>query len=567
MLFDRTIQNIKNLNRLREILKILFKYGFEDIVINTPLRHLLTEKQRGSWKHATVPVFELNRWERIRSCTEELGPTYIKLAQALSNRSDIIPIELTTELEKLQSDVPPFSSDMAQEIIEKEIGKPLSEIYSEFNPVPIGSASIGQVHRAKLKNGTEDIDVVIKVQRPNVQEQVETDLAIMYEIAKRVEAYLEKQGIPRITDVVTAFEKSMQRELDYGIEARNLMEFQEYYKDDPDLHIPKVFKEYSTPYILTMEFVNACKITDIAQLREWGLSTSELAEKGINIYLEQIFKKGAFHADPHPGNVLVLPNGQICLIDFGMVGRLMKRDTFALAGIFIGMAQSDARKMATSIRQLAIEDHIMNRRAFIEDLNDIIVDYVGKDLGESSLAEIATSLQKILFKHQVVLPGNIFLVLRALAILEGVGRQIHPNLNLYEHVKPFGVKVLKEQLSQENLEEEMLYRVLQFDEYARHFPAESLELIRKTRKGELEFQLNVNKLEDISSKLVAFSNSIILTLIIVGLLLSSSILFLSPHLQPSVMTADGYPYLSLIGFLLAFILIMALTWRIFREEK
>lgn len=261
-------QTIKNIQRTREIIAVLFKYGFEEVVANTPLQNFVPQNRQLTWLRNERYVLDYTRWERVRMVFEELGPTFIKGAQVLSNRPDLLPEPLITEFQKLQSNVPPFPFEEAKAIIEKELGKKLEEVFAFFNPVPIGSASIGQVHRARLLDDTE---VVVKVQRPQVRQIVETDLAILKEVIRRSEKFFENNGIINPMDLVLAFEKSMQKELDYLTEARNITQFRTFYQDRKDFYVPKAFKELSTAKVLLLEFVKGCKITDVEQLTKWGV--------------------------------------------------------------------------------------------------------------------------------------------------------------------------------------------------------------------------------------------------------------------------------------------------------
>ena len=408
-------QTIRNLNRTREILGILIKYGFEDIITNSTLRNLVTESTRISWLRQDKPVFEYTRYERIRMCAEELGPTFVKLAQVLSNRPDIIPDALVREFEKLQDRVPPFPFEEAKAIIERETGKNLEDIFEEFSEKPMASASIGQVHRARLKTGEL---VVVKVQRPDVAEIISQDLAVIKETVKRADRYLKKQGVLNADEVVKVFERSMQKELDYNNEARNIERFRATYKHRTDFYVPKPYREFSSEKVLILEFVEGCKITDVRQLKEWGISPVKVVEQGMDIYLSQIFEYGYFHGDPHPGNVLVDKNGRIILLDFGMVGQLMKKDKYAFAGIFIAMSRHNAQEMAVQMRKLAVEDNIVDMRQFIYDLNDLIEDYASLDVSESSIQDVITRLQKIMFDYKITVPGGGFIIFRAFAILE-----------------------------------------------------------------------------------------------------------------------------------------------------
>lgn len=523
MILNTTFRNI---NRTREILSILVKYGFEDFIANSTLRNLVTESMRIKWLRDDKPVMETTRWERVRMAAEELGPTFIKLAQILSNRPDIIPEELVKEFEKLQDRVPPFPFAKAKAIIEKETGKKLEDIFEEFSETPMASASIGQVHRAKLKTGEE---VVVKVQRPDVKDQIEQDLSIIKEGVRRMDRYLKKQGVMNGEEVVHVFERAISKELDYRNEARNIERFRTTYRHRTDFYVPKPYREYSTDKVLIMEFIKGCKITDVKQLREWGISPARIVEKGMDIYLSQIFEFGYFHGDPHPGNVLVNEEGKIILLDFGMVGQLMKKDKYAFAGIFVAMSKHDAREMAVQMRKLAVEDNITDMRQFVYDLNDMIEDYAYLDVGESSIQDVIERLQKIMYEYHITVPGAVFLIFRAFAILEGIGKKMHPNFKTYEFMRPYGQRLLTEQLKPENLAHEASQRFSNMSAFMNSFPVEVRGILQKISKGKLHSEVELQGYGYALKKWDSISTRMGLVYIICALMISSSIALLGDY--------------------------------------
>lgn len=523
MLFNQTFRNI---GRTREILGILVKYGFEDVISNSTLRNLVTESMRIKWLRDERPVMEYTRWERIRMAAEELGPTFVKLAQVLSNRPDIVPEPLVKEFEKLQDKVPPFEFAKVKAIVERETGKRLNELFSSFTEIPMASASIGQVHKATLMTGE---DVVVKVQRPDVQDTIDRDLGIIKEGVKRADRYLKKQGVLNAEEVVKVFERSMQRELDYRNEARNMERFRVVYKHRRDFYVPKPYREFSTDKVLIMEYAKGCKITDVKQLREWGISPAKVVEQGMEIYLSQIFEFGYFHGDPHPGNVLVREDGTIVLLDFGMVGQLMKKDKYAFAGIFIAMARHDAREMANQMRKLAIEDNITDMRQFIYELNDLIEDYASLDVAESSIQDVITRLQKIMFDYHITVPGGIFIIFRAFAILEGIGKKMHPNFKTYEFIKPYGQRLLTEQLKPENLASEAAQRFSNFTAFLNSFPVEVRGILQKASRGKLHFEIEHQGYGYLLKKMDSLNTRMGLVYIICALMISSSIALLAQY--------------------------------------
>lgn len=548
---------ISNLGRIRQVVEVLGRYGFEDVVTSTALRRLVTKKRRVSWQHDERAVFETSRWERVRMVIEELGPTFIKLAQAMSNRPDLLPEALIDEFQKLQSDVPPFDVRVARQIIERELGRPIAEVFSEFEEKPLGSASIGQVHRARLLTGE---DVVVKVQRPDVQEKVRTDLSLLHELVRLTAGFLRNHGLSNPQDIVDAFERSMMKELDYTSEARSMEQFRKLYESYETFSIPKPYRELSTTKILVIEFVSGCKITDKPQLLAWGLSPEKVAETGMDIYLTQIFEFGIFHADPHPGNVLVRPDGTLVLIDFGMVGKLTKQQKYAFAGVFIGMARQDPRSMALNFRRLALTADIPDMRTFEADLNDLIEDFAVLDVKEMSMSDLADRLQNIIYDYKLQVPGAVFLILRALVILEGIGKVLHPNFNTFEFVRPYGAKIIAEQYSPENMLSEAQYTGTQLLALLTTLPTDIRQIVRKISRGDLRLKVELSGYQALLRTADRLVSRTIIALIAVAFLLFSGLSLLGRY-SPEMRYLHGIPILTwwslgITGFLFLILLIL-----------
>jgi ubiquinone biosynthesis protein len=476
---------------------------------------------------------------------EELGATFIKLGQLLSNRPDILPLPLIKEFEKLQNEVPPFPSDQARKIIEKETGRSIDSLFSYFEDKPLGSASIGQVHRARLKNGQ---DVVIKVRRPKVKQLVYTDLELLKEIVRITENYLKKQGLLNPSEIVKTVEKTLIKELDYTIEARNLQHFRSFYKHEKSFIVPKPFKELSSEKVLVMELVHGCKITNVQQMVDWGLDPREIAELGMNIYLKQIFEFGYFHADPHPGNILVQKDGVICLIDFGMTGKLLKRDRLAFSGILLAMANKNPRAMAINFKKLAIDHDVEDMRSFEYRLSELIEEFASLELEEINMSALTLGLQRIIYDYKLKVPGSIFLVLRALVILEGIGERIHPEFQTFEFFKPYGKKLYLEQFSLKDIGSDLLFTGSQLLSFLNKFPNELKYILKKIRKGELYYHVEYHGLEPLTRKLNSIANRLVLAVLISTFVMASTFILINHH---SGSMLYGVPVLSWVGYLLS----------------
>ncbi|MEM0998671.1 MAG: AarF/ABC1/UbiB kinase family protein [Bacteroidota bacterium] len=546
---------------MREVIGVLFKYGFEDVVTHTQLRRFVTRRRRLKWTRRGRPVFEYSRYERIRMAAEELGPTFVKLCQVMSNRQDLLPEELILEFQKLQSNVPPFPTPKAIEVIETETGKKIDEIFSYFEEEVLGSASIGQVHRARLITGEE---VVVKVQRPGVRKQIESDLQIIKDIVQFGDNYFRKQGVLNALDIVESFEKVMQKELNYTTEARAMDQFRKFYADNNSFYVPKPYRDISTSKVLVIEFISGCKITDVPQLQEWGIEPTEVAERGMDIYLTQIFEFGYFHADPHPGNIIIQENGRIVLIDFGMVGKMMEQDKFAFAGVFIAMANHDAKQMAVQLRNLAVEHEIKDMRKLEMELNELIEDFAYLDVDESSIADISQRLQAIMYEHQMVAPSGVFLIFRALAILEGIGKTIHPHFNTMEKVRPFGAKLLKERFSAKNIWREVTFRGQSFYSFLSSFPYELRGILRKLRKGELRIEVEDPGRKKLLDKIDSVGNRLSLALVTSAMVIAGSLIMLA---DPNYANGGNLPKVSIIFFVIASTLGAFMLYSMWRGGK
>lgn len=552
MLFNQTF---KNISRLRKIIEVLLKYGFDDIVTNTRLNKLARKASKSGKIEAVEASLTSARWERIRQVIEELGPTFIKLGQFLSNRPDLLPEPLIKEFEKLQDDVAPFNIESVKAIIETETGVPISDLFLYFDEKPLGSASIGQVHRARLTSGE---DVVVKIQRPSAQKQVTADLSLIREFVKLTESYFLKAGVFNPLDVLETFSKTLKEELDYKHEARYMEQFRQLYRNLEKLYIPKPYKEYCTSRVLIIEFISGCKVTDVKTIKSWGLSPTDIAKTGLDLYLSQIFEYGIFHADPHPGNVLVKPNGSIALIDFGIVGKLMPSQKFAFAGVFISLANQDAKSMAMHLRRLAVDHDIQDMKSFEFDLSDLIQDFMVLNQNDVNIKEFTARLQKLSYKFKLQIPGSIFLILRSLAILEGVTRVLDPNFDVLENIKPYGIKIRAEQFSYKNISNELKHSLQHLYALMYNFPLGLNDIIKQIRKGKVLFNLKLQGYDTYISEFHLASNRLVMALLIGSLVIASAIAY-SGSIGKEAPGILGIPYFSLVcWFFSAVILIFML---------
>jgi ubiquinone biosynthesis protein len=352
--------------------------------------------------------------------------------------------------------------------------------------------------------------------------------------------------------------------LQYLTEARAMEQFRNFYKDQKAFYVPKPYRDLSTDRVLIIEFVKGCKITDVDKLTAWGLKPTDIAERGLDIYLTQIFEFGYFHADPHPGNVLVQESGRIVLIDFGMVGKMLPKDKFAFAGVFVGMANHDPQQMALALRSLAIEHDIKDMRVLEMELNELIEDFAYLDIDESSIADITTRLQAIIYKNKMAVPPGVFLIFRALAILEGIGKTIHPKINTMEHVKPFGKKLIAEQFSVQNMLKEATTRGQSLWSFLTAFPNEVKTILRKIRKGQLSTEVRLHGIERMLDTLDSIGNRLSLSLVLGAMLISAAVIMVA---SPGYRDEGTVPQISALLFVLSGIVGFFLLISILRSGR
>jgi ubiquinone biosynthesis protein len=355
----------RHLKRYRHILTVLFKYGFGDLVDILRIEQYLEIGLQMISRKRREQVEKLSRAERVRMVMEELGPTFVKLGQILSTRPDLISVEFIQELSKLQDNVPPFPYTEARQIIESELGRPLEDIFQHFEDTPLAAASIGQVHRAQLKDGEE---VVVKVQRPGIRKIIEVDLEIMLHLASLMERHLEELQVHRPVRIVQEFSRTLEKEIDYTIEALHIERFARQSMDDPTVYVPKVFRDTTTERVLTMEYIDGIKASEIDRIEREGLDRKIITERGADLILRQVFDHGFFHADPHPGNIFVLPDNVICYIDFGMMGSIDRQTREDFADLIYTVVQRDEFRATQMLLKLTEYDEKPDVRALERDL-------------------------------------------------------------------------------------------------------------------------------------------------------------------------------------------------------
>jgi ubiquinone biosynthesis protein len=425
--------------RYRKVLSILAKNGFGDIISRSLFSRFRKQSSDSAKRKA-------DRWIRFRKALEELGPTYVKFGQVLSNRPGILPDDLIAELARLQDQVAAFPFEEVRQIIEQEFGKSLENVFVEFSEKPVASASIAQVHKAKLPSGQI---VAVKIRRPGIEEIIRADVAIMKDIAKLMMRNDELASL-RPLELVGAFEKTILAELDFDKEFKNLRKFHELFEGDKTVKIPYPIQEYSREQFITLEFIEGIKISRKEELIAAGYDMQLIARRGFDAFFKQIFEWGHFHADPHPGNLIVMPGNIIGILDFGMVGQLSPADRSALVEFVIALGRDDIARIVENIEKLQ-GSPIEDRSSLEKDLAAFIADFGGQAVMEIDLNDALEKGRKLAFKHNLKLNPDLFLLFRTISLLEGIGISLDPEFRSLDVIKPYAFKLLRKQLDPRNL--------------------------------------------------------------------------------------------------------------------
>ncbi len=550
----------RHMNRYRQIITVLFKYGFGDLVDRLHVGQYLEIGMQMVSKKRRERVEKFTRSERLRMALEELGPTFVKMGQILSSRPDLIPVEFIEELSKLQDNVPPFPFSKAREIIEAELTSPIDGIFQKFEETPLAAASIGQVHRAQLKTGE---DVIVKVQRPDIRATIEVDLEILLHLATLIERHIEEWEIHRPTRVVEEFARSLEKEIDYTIEASNAERFARQFIGNSLVYVPRIFMETTTKQVLTMEFIDAIKVSEIDKLDNEGLDRSIIASRGADLILEQVFKHGFFHADPHPGNIFIMPDNVICYLDFGMMGRVDRYAREHFADIVYGYVRRDESKIVDAILKVVEWDREPDRRVLERDMSDFVESYLYKPLKELHVGDIFQKLLELITTHGLRLPPDIFLMIKAMAQVEGLGLVLDPDFDMTERAAPFIKRIKLERLSPKRVMDDFLESGGDLVQLLKDIPGELRTILKQLRQGKASIISEHRGLENVISGLDRSSNRIASSLIISSLIIGSS-LIIRTKIGPFLF---GFPILGLVGFSIAGIFGIGLLISILRSGR
>jgi ubiquinone biosynthesis protein len=527
MRLTRIPQTIRNLSRFYQIVRVLSKHGFGDIFARIGLEGAWERTKRrvtfGRYGLAEVEHYTLE--ERVRMAFEELGSTFIKFGQILATRPDLVPMSLIHELRKLQDRVPPFDPKVAKATIEEELRAKVEDIFAEFEEAPIAAASIAQVHKARLKNGDE---VVVKVQRPGLRALIDTDLDLLRTLAELVEERIPELARWHPVAIVDEFDRSIHKEIDFGREAHNIKKFAKNFAGDPQVYVPRVYDDLSTQRVLTMEFIHGIKMNSEEIFQRKDLDRELIARTGIRFTIEQTFVHGFFHADPHPGNIFIMPGNVICLIDFGMMGRLDQERIDDLLGFLVAVLTQNPERMIRQFQKQGLIDETVDTRSLRTEISDLMDRYLGMEIMKIDVATYIQELFEIITRYRIVLPADLLLMGKALATIDGIARDIYPELDPLQAIRPHILQIYFRRLADPDYYTRDTLRAL--DEavfFLQRLPHDLRMLTTKLRRG--DFQLKVEpggpSWDRFLRERNRSVNRLAAAVLIVGLLAVSSYLF------------------------------------------
>jgi ubiquinone biosynthesis protein len=543
-----TVGHLRDLPRYRQILTTLVRYGYQDVVAALHLEGLVRPIERVALGDGVPPQ---DRAQRLRLVFEDLGPTFVKLGQLLSTRPDLLPESYINELAGLRDDVRPFSFDQVEQILREEFVRPASEVFASIDRTPVASASISQVHRAVLPDGRV---VALKVRRPDITKVVQADLDIIKNLAQLLERRLPTLAPYRPIALAREFERTLKRELDFSAERRTMQRCRIQFASDPTAHIPLVFEEFSSPRVIAMEFVEGVAINDLEGIRALGAEPGAVAVTGARILLKQIFELGFFHADPHPGNLRVLPGGVIAPLDYGMFGRLDGKTRERIADLLIGLLSQDTDRVLRALEALDVRGEPLDPRGFHRDLGELVASYSELTLEAIELGPLLRELIGFVRTHHLHIPPALVLLVRSLVTIEGVGRRLDPHFDISRQLEPYLRALAAKRFHPYRLMSQTIRTTEDLQRIATLLPDLLSQSLESIKRGEMRVHFDLQGFGRLVRQLTRASNTLAASLIISGLFVSSAL----------VLRAGPAP-LAYMGFITGAVLSLWLVWNMSRS--
>lgn len=510
------LPNTKNLGRYREIITVLGQHGFDWLLAELRLRGFLPLKQQLGRNKEIEPSIQATH---LRLAFEELGTTFIKLGQVLSTRSDLLPPEYISELVKFQDAAPSASYEQIAAVFEAELGTSPEKLFAEFDPRPLASASIGQVHAARLHSGEA---VVVKIQRPGVAATVARDLDVLFDLASLMARHTSFGQDHDVTGLVQEFAFNLQCELNYVHEGQNADRFRRAFASDPDLYIPQVYWKYTTERVIVLERLCGIKVSDVAALEAADIDRKRVAASSVRLMLEEMFVHGFFHADPHPGNLYVLDGGKIGMLDFGMVGRLDETLQESLTRLFLALSKGDSGRMVDELLTMGIAPGQINRTTLKRDLDHMIACYANRSVEDLAAARIFNEMTALARRHHLRLPSDLVLMAKVMALSEGVGLQLDPDFQFIPFAQPYLQRFWLQRRSPRLVGEKVAEGVIEAAEFGLTLPRRLTRLVTQLERGELGTKVELRNLEQSLTRIEDLGNRLAMSILVGALIVGLS---------------------------------------------
>lgn len=548
------------IRRYRQVVEILADYGFGAFLAQMGMSDRLNIPR---WwrRRKDITDGDMTNARRLRLAIEDLGPTFIKFGQILSTRSDILPLEYIEELSRLQDEVAPVSWDEARQVIEAELGAPVEELFAQVDTEPIASASLAQVHVAHLISGEE---VVVKIQRPNINKTVNLDLDIIYDLAQQAQQRTSFGTRYEVADLTEEFATALRTEMDFRREAWNADRFRQNFVDERHMYVPKIFWEYTTNRLLVMERIRGIKINDLEGLEAAGYDRQRISANAADFVLKEVLIDGFFHADPHPGNLLILPGEVIGVLDFGTVGRLDDRDRANLARLFIAAVQMDVEAVVDQLQRMGVVDYRVDRAGLYRDLRRIIMRYYGLPIYEISAQEVVKMIQPIIYEYKLRIPPDYYLLIKTTVIMQGVGLALDPDFDIFEAAQPYIGKLFRRMWLPSSWGPGVLRMALDWKDFATVLPRKTTQILDQVERGQLTVQAELPQLDPIINTIDRLINRIIFSVLVAALLVALALLL--PRLDYT-WPWGLLTWIILIGFFVLVFLAFRLAWSVLRSGR
>ena len=536
----------RRIGRLSEIGRVATRHGFGYLI----------DRRRSNDNTQLA-----DRGRRLREMLDELGPTFVKFGQLLSTRPDVMPPDIIVELRSLQDDVSPIPFADIRRVIEEDMNLTLEQAFLSFDEMPIAAASIGQVHRATLPTGDQ---VVVKVQRPEAPRQVESDLQLMRSAARVVRERVRALDFIDAEALVDEFARSIRQELDYQHEARNAETFRRNFGDSTEVAVPKVIWRYSSSRVLTLEFLEGTQFADLDLTSRSPEQRRELAYRMTDAWMTMIFRHGFFHGDPHPANILLLDDGRIGLVDFGLAGRLTDEDMTRLTRLFVDAATENVEALPRRLAELGLRYPKEREEELRDAIEDLFYRYYGSSIASIDPIEVIREGLDLIYSLNLRLPSRFVTLDKAIATLGAVGVELYPDFNVFEVARPYARGLIAERFSPRRMALRAQHEVRELGGVARELPYQLRDVMEQTRQGQLEIQIRNPGFDDLSYHIDHAVNRIAVALIILGGLVGSSIVGVLAKDGPHII---GLHLLSFVGFLISGFFGVWLVWGIARSGR